>query len=61
MNDDVKEELTILLELLKKSIMNNHISMATDNSGNIYFFDTDIYVTENKMSGFHVNVKNIVN
>lgn len=60
MNDEVKEELTILLDLLKKSLINNHVSMATDNKGNIYFFDTDTYLTENKMSGFLVNVKDMV-
>lgn len=60
MSDDVREEITILLDLLKNSLIKNHISMATDNKGNIYFFDTDTYITENKMNGFHVNVKDMV-
>ena len=60
MNKEVKEELTIVLELLKASLIRNHISMATDKNGNIYFFDTDTYLNTNKMSGFHVNIKDMV-
>lgn len=60
MEEEVKEELTVLLDLLKKSMIKNHVSMATDNGGNIYFFDTDTYVKTKKMSGFSVNVKDMV-
>lgn len=60
MEEEVKEELTILLDLLKKSLIKNHVSMATDKDGNIYFFDTETYLKKCKMSGFHVNVNDMV-
>ena len=60
MNEDVKGELIILLDLLKKSLIKNSVSMATDTKGNIYFFDTDTYLQTRKMSGFHVNVEEMV-
>ena len=34
--------------------------MATDNKGNIFFFDTDTYLETKKMSGFSVNVEDLV-
>ena len=60
MNKEVKEELTVVLELLKASLIRNHVSMATDKNGNIYFFDTDTYLNTKKMSGFNINIKDMV-
>lgn len=60
MNEEVKDELNILLDLLKISLIENGVSMATDTKGNIYFFDTDEYLKTRKMSGFHVNVEDMV-
>lgn len=59
-NPEVKEEVTIILDLLKKSLIKNFVSMATDNKGNIFFFDTDTYLKTKKMSGFSVNVEDLV-
>ena len=60
MNKEVEEELTVVLELLKASLIRNHVSMATDDNGNIYFFDTDTYLNTKKMSGFNINIKDMV-
>ena len=60
MNEESKNEITIILDLLKTTLMKNGVSMATDTKGNIYFFDTDIYLKTKKMNGFSVNVKDMV-
>lgn len=60
MTDEAKEEIQIVLSLLKSTLMKNHVSMATDSKGNIYFIDTDAYVLQNKKSGFSVNINDLV-
>ena len=60
MTDEAKEEIQIVLSLLKSTLTKNHISMATDSKGNIYFIDTDAYVLQNKKSGFGVNINDLV-
>ncbi len=60
MAEDTKEEIQIVLSLLKSTLMKNHVSMATDSKGNIYFIDTDAYVLQNKKSGFSVNINDLV-
>lgn len=40
MTDDTKQEIQILLDLLKGSLVRNGVSMATDREGNLMFFDT---------------------
>lgn len=44
MKDETKQEIQILLDLLKGSLARNGVSMATDNSGNLMFFDTTAYI-----------------
>jgi len=60
MNEETKSEISVILDLLKGSLIKNGVSMATDPKGNIYFFDTDTYLRTKKMSGFQVNVKDMV-
>ncbi len=60
MTDETKEEIQIVLSLLKSTLMKNHVSMATDSKGNIYFIDTDDYVLQNRKSGFSVNINDLV-
>ena len=60
MADEAKEEIQIVLSLLQSTLMKNHVSMATDSKGNIYFIDTDVYVLQNKKSGFSVNINDLV-
>ena len=60
MTDEAKEEIQIVLSLLKSTLIKNDISMATDSKGYIYFIDTDAYVLQNKKSGFSVNINDLV-
>ena len=60
MTDEAKQEIQIVLSLLKSTLMKNHVSMATDSKGNIYFIDTDAYISQNKKSGFSVNINDLV-
>lgn len=59
MDKCVKEEIAVILDLLKKSLIKNHVSIATDDKGNIYFFDTNTYIKEQKMNGFQINIKDL--
>ena len=38
MKDETKQEIQILLDLLKGSLTRNGVSMATDREGNLMFF-----------------------
>lgn len=60
MKDETKQEIQILLDLLKGSLTRNGVSMATDREGNLMFFDTDIYIQTKRLNGFKVNIRDIV-
>jgi hypothetical protein len=60
MKEETREEIEVLLNLLKESIKNNGLSLATDKDGNIMFFDTATYLKSKKMDGFKVNIKDLV-
>lgn len=60
MEETVKEEITVVLELLRKTLMRNGVSMATDGEGNILFFDTATYLQTESMIGFSVNTAFLV-
>lgn len=59
MSEDTKQQLQIVLDLLRKSLIDNGVSMWI--SGNkIMFFDTDKYVETRKFDGFSVSIDNLV-
>lgn len=59
MSEDTKQQLQIILDLLRKSLIDNGVSMGI--SGNkIMFFDTDKYVETRKFDGFSVSIDNLV-
>lgn len=62
MKDETKQEIQILLDLLKGSLTRNGVSMATDNSGNLMFFDTTAYIKSKgkEFDGFRVNINDLV-
>lgn len=62
MKDETKQEIQILLDLLKGSLTRNGVSMATDNSGNLMFFDTTTYIKSKgkEFNGFRVNINDLV-
>ena len=40
--------------------MINCVSMATDNNGNLIFFDTNKYIKDRTFDGIKVNINDIV-
>jgi len=59
MSEDTKQQLQIILDLLRKSLIDNGVSMGI--SGNkIMFFDTDKYAETRKFDGFSVSIDNLV-
>lgn len=59
MSEDTKQQLQIVLDLLRKSLIDNGVSMGI--SGNkIMFFDTDKYVETRKFDGFSVDIDSLV-
>ena len=60
MKDETRQEIQILLDLLKGSLTRNGVSMATDNSGNLMFFDTANFLKNREYSGLKVNIQELV-
>jgi hypothetical protein len=62
MKDETKQEIQILLDLLKGSLTRNGVSMATDREGNLMFFDTATYNRSKgkEFDGFRVNINDLV-
>ncbi len=62
MKDETRQEIQILLDLLKGSLARNGVSMATDNSGNLMFFDTTTYIKSKgkEFDGFRININDLV-
>lgn len=61
MTDNTKQEIQIVLDLLKGSLTRNGVSMATDKKGNLIFFDTVTYIESGckKFDGFRVNINDL--
>lgn len=61
MKDETKQEIQILLDLLKGSLTRNGVSMATDDKGNLIFFDTVTYIESGckEFDGFRVNINDL--
>lgn len=62
MTDDTKQEIQIVLDLLKGSLTRNGVSMATDREGNLMLFDTATYNRSKgkEFDGFRVNINDLV-
>lgn len=62
MKDETKQEIQIILDLLKGSLTRNGVSMATDREGNLMFFDTTAYIKRKgkEFDGFRVNINDLV-
>lgn len=59
MTEETKEEITVLLDLLKNSLINNGVSIALQEN-NIMFFDTDEYFRNHSFKGMKVNINDLV-
>ena len=62
MKDETKQEILAILSLLRNGLIRNGVSMATDNSGNLMFFDTSAHVRSKgkEFDGFRVNINDLV-
>lgn len=61
MTDDTKQEISIVLDLLKGSLVRNGVSMGFDKvSHSLVFFDTNTYLESKKMDGFRVKLEDLV-
>lgn len=61
MKDETKQEIQIILDLLKGSLTRNGVSMATDREGNLMFFDTATYNRSKgkEFDGFRININDL--
>lgn len=59
MSEAAKEQIEIILELLRKSLIDNGVSIGLSEK-KIMFFDTEEYLSTGKFDGFSVNIDNLV-
>lgn len=61
MKDETKQEIQIVLDLLKGSLVRNGVSMGFDKERHsLIFFDTNTYLESKKMDGFRVKLEDLV-
>jgi hypothetical protein len=61
MNNDKKDSIEIVLELLRKTLIKNHMSIGFNrDKKSLVFFDTDTYLKDKKFDGFEVNIETLV-
>ena len=61
MKEATKQEIMIILDLLKKCLIKNGVSMGVEFKGKeILFFDTENYLSGKGFSGFVVKVDDLV-
>lgn len=58
----IKRRLNVRFIVILCRITRNGVSIATDNSGNLMFFDTSAYVRSKgkEFDGFRVNINDLV-
>ncbi|RHM40441.1 hypothetical protein DWZ70_02905 [Mediterraneibacter gnavus] len=59
MSEDTKQQLQIVLDLLRKSLIDNGVSMGLSEK-KIMFFDTEEYLSTGKFDGFSVDIDSLV-
>lgn len=61
MNEETKQELQIVLELLKGCLTKNGLSMALcQRTREILFFDTETYMKTEKLNGIRISIDSLV-
>ncbi len=61
MKDETKQEISLALEILRKSLIDNAVSMAVSKEdGTLYFFDTEVYCKNGTFNGFKVDIQSLV-
>ena len=61
MKDETIQEISTKLDSLKSSLIQNGVSMVTDEDGNLIFFDTASFVKSGykRFDGFRVNISGL--
>ena len=59
MSEDTKQQLQIVFDLLRKSLIDNGVSMGLSEK-KIMFFDTEEYLSTGKFDGFSVDIDSLV-
>ena len=59
MNEDTNESIQVVLQILKKTLIDHGVSIALADD-KIMFFDTDTYIRERRFNGFSVNIHDLV-
>lgn len=59
MTDESKEEIQVILKLLKGCLIENGVSIALKNR-DICFFDTEYYLKTKMFDGFKVSIDDLV-
>lgn len=61
MNEEIKEEVSVVLDLLKKSLIKNNMSIGFDKgTESLLFFDTKQYAENKKFDGFKIKLEELV-
>lgn len=61
MKDETKEELEVVLELLRATMNKNGVSLAVNkDTGTLYFIDTATYLESHKFDGIKVSIDRLV-
>lgn len=62
MSEDTKQELEVVLQLLRQTCIRNGVSAGVNKeSGELIFFDTKKYFETGNFSGIKTNLENLVN
>ena len=59
MEKDTKEEIEIILELLRSCLIRHGVSICLKDE-DICFFDTEYYLETRKFNGYKVNINDLV-
>lgn len=61
MTDDTKQEIEVVLMLLKQTLIKNGVSIAVEKeNGALNFFDTEEYLRTEKFQGIRVGIEELV-
>ena len=61
MNEDTKQELEVVLQLLRQTCIRNGVSAGFNKeAGELIFFDTKKYLTTRNFSGIKTTLENLV-
>lgn len=61
MTEETKQSLQLSLEILRRTCIDNGVSIAVDKeSGDLNFFSTEIYLREKRFSGIKVRIQDLV-